>query len=40
MFPFEKKYFDSLPLKEVLRAIHEFISPFIVYSQPFNLVYK
>jgi hypothetical protein len=38
-FSFEKKYFDSLPLK-ALGLYMNLLGLFISYSQPFNLVYK
>jgi hypothetical protein len=39
VFAFEKKYFDSLPLKP-LGLYMNLLGPFVAYSQPFNLVYK
>jgi hypothetical protein len=39
VFPFEKKYFNSLALKP-LRVHVSLLIFFVAYSQPFNLVSK
>jgi hypothetical protein len=39
VFPFGKKYFDSLILKHLGLYVN-LLGPFVAYSQPFNLVYK
>jgi hypothetical protein len=39
MFPFEKKYCDSLALKPLGLYVN-LVGHLLVYSQPFNLVYR
>jgi hypothetical protein len=39
VFPFEKKYFDSLALKPLGLYVN-LLGSFVAYSEPFNLVYK
>jgi hypothetical protein len=39
VFPFEKKYFDSLALKPLWLYVNS-IGHLVAYSQPFHLLYR